>query len=139
MLKIRAKSQNDDSFSCIGFSNAAVKMMASTIFLMNIFITCISAPKCNFVKGAHKIIKYITVPKILGSTSSITEASFIQTALITITKNKYCHLKACLISQFTPQIADNLYPNLSVSFTILIKFFILFYLILIHFYSFNRV
>ena len=134
-----AKIQNDDSFSCIGFSNAAIKIRASIIFLMNIFINCISNPKSNFVKGTHKIIKYIIVPKILGSTSSITEASFITTAPVTITKNKYCHLKACLISQFTPQIADNLYPNLSVSFTILIKFFILFYLTLIHFYSFNRV
>ena len=132
-----AKSQNDDSFSCIGFSNATVKIRTSTIFLMNIFIICISAPKRNFVKGAHKKIKHIIVPKILGSTSSITEASFITTAPVTITKNKYCHLKACLISQLTPQIADNLYPNLSVSFTILIKFFIR--LPLIHFYSFNRV
>lgn len=82
-------------------------------------------PKRNFEKEFAKIIEITIIPKAIGSILSIAEISLIRTAHTIISKTRNCNLNNQRINQFNPQIADNLYPNLSDCFRILKNSFIL--------------
>lgn len=118
-------NQNGNSLTCNDLFNTST-IITIIIKLSKNEQMNFPAPKCNFEKEFVKIIKITIIPKAFGSILSVAEISFIKKTHTIISKNRNCNLNNQRINQFNPQIADNLYPNLSDSFRILKNSFILF-------------